>query len=49
MGEVYDEAFKQRQEADYALPAEFNSTTVTARIKDAECFVNEMRRLLHKD
>lgn len=46
MGRFYDEAFKERQRADSAIPAEFKSTTVTARIEQAERFVAEMQRLL---
>ncbi|MCP4250026.1 MAG: HEPN domain-containing protein [bacterium] len=46
MGKFYDEAFKERQEADYGLAVEFDSDAVTARIEQPECFVTEMRRLL---
>ena len=46
MGRFYDEAFKERQQADYAMPVEFEPATVTARIEQAEHFVAQMQGLL---
>ena len=39
LGKFYDEAFKERQEADYGLAVEFDSHAVTDRIEQAERFV----------
>jgi len=47
MGKFYDEAFRERHEANYAVSPEFEPSTVTARIEEAERFVSEMQRLLH--
>ncbi len=46
LGKFYDEAFTDRQEADYGLAVVFDSTSVAARMEQAERFVAEMRRLL---
>jgi len=46
MGKFYDQAFNERQEADYTSLAEFEAATVAERIDDAERFVAEMKRLL---
>ncbi len=46
-GKFHDQAFEDRQEADYTMAAEFEATTVAAGIEEAERFGAEMRRLLH--
>ena len=45
MGKFYDEAFKERHEADYTLPSEFDPKTTANRIEQASAFVTEMKRL----
>jgi len=46
LGRFYDDAFDDRQEADYGVAGEFEPTTVQDRIAHAERFVAEMKRLL---
>ncbi len=45
-GQFYDQAFEDRQEADYQALGEFDEARVLDRIGLAVEFVNEMRRLL---
>jgi len=45
-GKFYDQAFEDRQEADYTTAAEFEAATAAAGIEEAERFVAQMRRLL---
>ncbi len=46
LGAFYDQAFEERQEADYSGLATFDAETVTARINSAELFVSHMKALL---
>jgi len=46
LGRFYDDAFDDRQEADYGAVAEFDSLSVQSRIEIAERFVGEMKRLI---
>jgi len=46
MGTFYDQAFRDRQEADYGSAVQFDPTPVLSCIEEAKQFVSEMRRLL---
>jgi len=46
MGTFYDQVFRERQEADYTAMTEFETVNVANRIKQAELFIAEMRKLL---
>jgi hypothetical protein len=45
-GKFFDEAFEERQEADYEAMSQFEADAVRTRIEGAKRFVAEMRRLL---
>lgn len=46
MGAFYDQAFEERQEADYSGIAVFDAETVANRIRVAEEFVAHVKTLL---
>ncbi len=48
LGRFYDEAFADRQSADYTTLAHFEAVPVAEKIRKAEAFVAEMERLLAK-
>jgi uncharacterized protein (UPF0332 family) len=45
LGGFYDDAFRDRQEADYGALADFDAADVASRIQQAERFVQRMREL----
>lgn len=49
MGKFHDQAFEDRQEADYVALAKFDTEVIRSRIDEAQRYVAYMKRLLHDE